>query len=89
MYDYYIRAQEIFAAVQPNLQFGWSEYKDLSLGFAACLSKNPIIEFLFLTFAAKEILTKVVYLFNRIANSYTHSSQIANLAELRRNSMTI
>ena len=30
--------------VQPNLQFGWSEYKDLSLGFAACLSKNPINE---------------------------------------------
>ena len=37
---------------------------------------NPIIEFLFLTFAAKEILTKVVYLFNRITNSYTHSRQI-------------
>ena len=75
--------------VQPNLQFGWSEYKDLPLGFAACLSKNPIIEFLFLTFAAEEILTKVVYLFNRITNSYTHSSQITNLAEPRRNSMTI
>ena len=42
----YMRAR--FAPqVQPNLQFGWSEYKDLSLGFAACLSKNPIIEFLF------------------------------------------
>ena len=70
--------------VQLDLQSSWSEYKDLSLGFAACLSKNPINEFLFLTFAAKEILTKVVYLFNRIANSYTHSSRIANPAEPRR-----
>ena len=39
--------------VQLDLQSSWSEYKDLSLGFAACLSKNPINEFLFLTFAAE------------------------------------
>ena len=35
----------IFAPqIQLDLQSGWSEYKDLSLGFAACLSKNPINE---------------------------------------------
>ena len=45
---------------------------------------NPIIEFLFLTFSAKEILTKVVCLFNRIANSQTPCSRIANPAEPRR-----
>ena len=49
--------------VQLDLQSSWSEYKDLSLGFAACLSKNPIIEFLFLTFAAEESLQKLyIYL---------------------------
>ena len=49
--------------VQLDLQSSWSEYKDLPLGFAACLSKNPIIEFLFLIFMAKESLQKLyIYL---------------------------
>ena len=50
-----------------------------SAGFAIRLTK-----FLFLTSTSKKILTKVVYLFNRIANSYTQSSRIANPAEPRR-----
>ena len=79
-----IYARERFA---PQVQL------DLPLGFAACLSKNPagvsiricnpINEFLF-NICGRRILTKVVYLFNRIANSYTHSSRITNPAEPRR-----
>ena len=45
---------------------------------------NPINENSYLTFAAEKSLQKVVYLFNRIANSYTPCSRITNPAEPRR-----
>ena len=58
----------------PKQESSWSEYKDLQSDY-----RIPIFNIY-----KQEILTKVVYLFNRIANSYTPCSRIANPAEPRR-----
>ena len=74
--------------VQPNVAAGSAECRrrfswicnPAGVSIRIC---NPINEFLFLTFSAKNSFIKVLFLFNRITNPYTHSSQIANLAERR------